>query len=67
MERIAYILYVKNGGNNLDAVKKVLIYIAQLKQDRWCTFNVILGHVRVTSVTVEKAISVTYSECMSVA
>jgi len=37
------------------------------KQVRHCSINVIFWRVRVTIVTVEKAISITYSECVHVA
>jgi hypothetical protein len=37
------------------------------RQNRQCTYNVILARVRVTTVAVEKQLSITYSECVSVA
>ena len=37
-----------------------------IKQDRHCTYNVTLRHVRVAIVTVEKK-CVTYSECVVIA
>ena len=36
-------------------------------QDMQCTYNLILRRVHVTIAAVEKAVSVTYSECASVA
>jgi hypothetical protein len=41
--------------------------IAVYSQDRLCRYNVILRHVRVTIFAVEKEISITKSECVSVA
>jgi len=35
------------------------------EQDRQSTYNLTLKRVRVTIVTVEKSISITYSECVS--
>jgi len=37
------------------------------KQGRQCTYNVTLRRVRATIVAVKKAISITYSECVSLA
>jgi hypothetical protein len=37
------------------------------KQDTQCTYNVTFRRVRVTIVAVQKAISITYSECVPVA
>ena len=33
-----------------------------VNQDRKCTYNVTLRHVRVTIIEVEKAVTITYSE-----
>ena len=39
----------------------------KVKQERKCTYNVTLRRVRVTIVAVERAISITYSECVFIA
>ena len=39
----------------------------EVKQDRQFTYNLASRHVRATIVAVEKSISITYSECVSVA
>ena len=36
-------------------------------KDRQCTYNVIFRRSRATIVVVEKAVSITYAECVSVA
>ena len=42
------------------------MFLSSKKQYRQCTYNVTMGRVGGTIVGVEKAMSVTYSECVSV-
>jgi hypothetical protein len=41
-------------------------YVNTTKQDRQCTYNITLRRIRATIVTVKKAVTITYSECVYV-
>ena len=41
--------------------------VGNCKKDMQCTYNITLRRVRASVVVVEKAVSVTYSECVFVA
>ena len=43
------------------------LYSFTSDQDRQCTYNLTLGRVRATTVSVEKQLSIAHSECVSVA
>ena len=58
-----------SGNNNVDnKVKEAKrMSFSKTGQEMYCTYNIIIGHIHITTAAVEKIISTAYSKCVFVA